>query len=42
MTFYKNGYKVGSYDNLKQIFYTVGISLFNFAAVEIRIDQNSI
>lgn len=37
VTFYKNREKVGEYEDLKQIFYTVGISLFNYAAVEVRI-----
>lgn len=37
LTFYKNNEKIGSYENLNQIFYTLGISLFNYATVELKI-----
>lgn len=36
LIFYKNGKQVGEYNEIKQAFYCPGISLFNYANVEVR------
>lgn len=42
VTFYKNGEKVGAYQNLKQVFYSVGISFYNEAKVDLRIRKEDL
>ena len=36
MIFYRNGKEVGEYSEIKQSYYCPGISLFNYANVEVR------
>ena len=42
VTFYKNGEKVGAYENLKQVFYAVGISIYNEVKIDLRIRKEDI